>query len=265
MLYFRKQSRRHYLSKPTPAFQKKLAAIIEQMQPPHRETTELKIQQLLDNDVTSFKALLDCVNDKSKPLETRITACWLLPRLKPTQHKKEQIADALLTAIDHEHGDLQFQAVIGLGDLYTVPSRVIETLATLMVSHLNSQIREAAAYAYRSVAQPGQSEVLISVSTDQDEGVSVRGMAIESLGKLGDASAIPVLIGLLSDRSAEVRFWSAFSLGSLGAVEALPELKRLIETDHEPVPGWHSVSQEAADAVANIERYQAANKKRGSS
>jgi HEAT repeat protein len=83
-------------------------------------------------------------------------------------------------------------------------------------------------------------------------------MAIEAIAKTGDISAIPRLIEMLSDLSAEVRFWSTFALGSFGAVEAIPELTRLANTDHEVVPGWHSVSQEAADALANISRSEGA-------
>jgi HEAT repeat protein len=59
---------------------------------------------------------------------------------------------------------------------------------------------------------------------------------------------------LLSDSSAEVRFWSAFTLGSLGSIEALPELTRLTQTDHTLLPAWGSISQEAANALANIQR-----------
>jgi hypothetical protein len=86
---------------PSRSFQKKLDTSVEQMRPQDRERTSKNIQQLLNNGVTSFKALVQCVIDESEPLEVRVTACWLPPRLKPTARQQEQIADALLKIVNH--------------------------------------------------------------------------------------------------------------------------------------------------------------------
>jgi hypothetical protein len=243
------------LSKPNPSFQKKLNSIVKQMSPQHRERTSKEIQQVLNSGVTSFRGLLQCVNDDTKPLEVRTTACWLLPRLKTTKCEKQQIADTLLLVLNHENEALRLQAIIGLGDLNTVSQDVIQQLEALIHSDLDIETRKAAIYSYGNVVEKNEADALFPIITKQDEAPGIRGMAIEAIAKIGDNSAILVLIELLSDPFDEVRFWSAFSLGSLGAIEAVPELKRLVETDHKIVPGWHSVSQEAADAIGNIQRY----------
>lgn len=242
------------MSRKSQSFQQQLAALAQRIGPQYRQRTADNIQMLLDNGVSSFRALLKSVNDDTKPLEARVTACWLLPRLKPTKRQQEQIADALLSLFSAEDADLRYQAVIGVGDLHIVSDDAIRALEALIDSSSDVETRKLAVYSYGRIANSEGVDILISVIRNQAEDASLRGMAVEAVSNIGDGSLAPMLIDLLSDPSDEVRFWSAFSLGIVGGEDAIPALMRLANEDHKVLPGWGSVSDEAVNAIENIKR-----------
>lgn len=103
---------------------------------------------------------------------------------------------------------------------------------------------------------------LLEIYESPDETAVVRAQAAEGIGNhLGCADqrrrlfqrATRLLITGLSDSSAGVRFWSAFALGAMRTRKALPALRELL-SDTTPCIGWWPVCDEAADAIASIER-----------
>jgi hypothetical protein len=77
----------------------------------------------------------------------------------------------------------------------------------------------------------------------KDEEIQVREAAIRSLGKVGDKSALPVLIANVSDKSFAIRYSAVTALGRLGDKDGIAVLKRAAQEDPE------KLVQEAARAA----------------
>jgi HEAT repeat protein len=75
-----------------------------------------------------------------------------------------------------------------------------------------------------------------------------------SLGQIGDRSAVPSLIGALSDRNPDMRVLAIHALEQLGATEALPSLRLLLDDNQGSTFGQKvSVSEAARAAVTKLE------------
>jgi HEAT repeat protein len=107
---------------------------------------------------------------------------------------------------------------------------------------------------------PGMIDVF--ESADQDDPRVRRYMAL-ALGNVGDARAVPVLLGALSDDDPETRIYSIWALGSIGDKRALVPLLELAQDDD---PGIRKMvvyslgalrAEEARDTLrAALEDYQ---------
>jgi len=106
-----------------------------------------------------------------------------------------------------------------------------------------------------ALAYPGLQEatgVLRSVLRDTSEAPSVRGVAAESLGRLGSPEALDDLLAALSDPEPEIRFFAAYALGLLGSRDALDALSRVAGEDEASLAGFGSVADEAREAIEAI-------------
>jgi HEAT repeat protein len=74
---------------------------------------------------------------------------------------------------------------------------------------------------------------LITVVTDHNEDLIVRGRAALMLGKLGDARAVEALIQALDAPGFQVTLYAAQALGVLGDTRAIPALVELLSSDHD--------------------------------
>lgn len=122
--------------------------------------------------------------------------------------------------------------------------------------------RAAAAFAMQMVSTPRTIRALESTVKDKSEHPRVRGEAAEALAHCHRTKSHDVLLEGLHDSTKDVRFWCAFSLGQMAEKRALPWLERLAATDRRMVKGFHSVAQEAADAIANIQKGNAGHRRR---
>ena len=93
-------------------------------------------------------------------------------------------------------------------------------------------------------------EQLTQILTDADQISIFRRDAAADLGDLGDASAIPILIGALEDASALVRREAARSLGKLNAPKAASPL--LLALAHEIDEATRRIIVEALDKDASF-------------
>ncbi|HZR65024.1 MAG TPA: HEAT repeat domain-containing protein [Terriglobales bacterium] len=113
--------------------------------------------------------------------------------------------------------------------------------------------RAAAAYVMQMVTTKKTFAALERTVGDEAESPRVRGEAAEALAHSHRRKSHDVLLRNLNDKSKDVRFWCAFALGQMAERRAVPILLRLADSDKRPVRGFHSVSQEARDAIRNIE------------
>jgi hypothetical protein len=104
---------------------------------------------------------------------------------------------------------------------------------------------------------------LLNLAADTSLSAERRGQAAEGVGNHLEHSkrrklvrrASLQLINHLDDPVPDVRFWSAFSLGKLRARRARKQLQ-VLSADGTVVPRWWAVGNEAADALATINRVQ---------
>jgi HEAT repeat protein len=98
---------------------------------------------------------------------------------------------------------------------------------TLGYMSLREQIRQDRYYAAHllgDLKDPREIAVLVPLLTDPD----VDYIVPWSLGQIGDRSAIPALIGSLSDPNPSIRVLATYALVELKAAEALPRLRQLL-------------------------------------
>lgn len=88
-------------------------------------------------------------------------------------------------------------------------------------------------------------EVLIDALEDRT--LYVKEAAIQSLGEIGNPSAVPHIISALNDKSFAIRISAVRSLGKIGATEAIPYLRKLLSSD-----GERHIKDEAARALKSL-------------
>lgn len=91
-------------------------------------------------------------------------------------------------------------------------------------------------------------EILLALLGDGAE--DVRGSAVESLGKIGNPSAVRRVADLLEDRSAIVRSAAARAVGRLGASAAGEVMPRILRALNDPS---EDVRRSAAEALDELE------------
>ncbi|MCP4701351.1 MAG: HEAT repeat domain-containing protein, partial [Gammaproteobacteria bacterium] len=106
-------------------------------------------------------------------------------------------------------------------------------------------VRRVAAEALGRLGDSSAAPALVK-RLDDEEDVSVRRVIAEALGRLGDSSVAPELIRLLGDENSSVREYAAEALGRLGDSSVAPELVRLLGDENS------SVRQSAAEALGSL-------------
>lgn len=96
-----------------------------------------------------------------------------------------------------------------------------------------------------SESTPVLVQFLILRTTD----TNMKQLVLASLGKIGDARAVPPVIELLRrERDAETRGTAIFALGEIGAPESVEVVERIAQTDEDP-----AVRRVATEAKSKIE------------
>jgi HEAT repeat protein/GTPase SAR1 family protein len=126
------------------------------------------------------------------------------------------------------------------------PRRIVD----LLVDQLTDEapyVRRRAAETLGSIGSAEILPVLIMVLVKEKE-TKIRGHAAISLGKIGSSEAMRPLIDVLhTDKDSEVRKSSAEALGLIGSSEVLPELIKVLTTDKD-----NQVRIGAAEALGKI-------------
>ena len=157
----------------------------------------------------------------------------------------------LADAFAEEEPKIFWEAAKSLGSIKG--KKAVPRLIEALLSASSVEKRVAASYALGWIGDTRAFTYLESVILDRRADPRLRGQVAEALGLLRDARAVEPLTECIRDESPEVRFWSAYALGQLGDVRALAALKEVKATDHVVLPGWGKISDEAADAIEQIQ------------
>ncbi|MDG2615975.1 hypothetical protein P7L53_06920 [Thermoleptolyngbya sichuanensis XZ-Cy5] len=198
-------------------------------------------------------------------LDKAMTACWLLGKIGD-----DQDADAIADVLAGQRSELWVQAAASLSSIMT--QRHLGPLLSILETSFDPAQRESVVYALSfqsdSKITPQVIRVLTDVATHRGEAPSVRAQALEGLGNQLSQElltlhqelltlyqeAVNAILTALDDSEAVIRFWACFAAGCLKSKEALSKLQFLAQNDKTFVDGWWTVSQEAEDAIALINR-----------
>jgi HEAT repeat protein len=126
------------------------------------------------------------------------------------------------------------------------PRRIVDLLVNQLTDK-EPYLRRSAAETLGSIGSAGILPVLIMVLVKEKES-KIRSHTAISLGKIGSREAIRPLIGVLhTDKDSEVRKSAAEALGLIGSTEAMPELIKVLTTDKD-----NQVRIGAAEALGKI-------------
>ncbi len=126
------------------------------------------------------------------------------------------------------------------------PRRIVDLLVDQLTDK-DLYIRRRAAETLGSIGSADILPVLIMVLVKEKE-TKIRSHAAISLGKIGSSEALRPLIGVLhTDKDSEVRKSTAEALGLIGSTGALPELIKVLTTDKD-----NQVRIGAAEALGKI-------------
>lgn len=152
------------------------------------------------NNTKGFEALTSLISNNGIPWVIRIRAIRLLGATGQTGGIP-LLTDMLNNSrINYDCASLKFSSAQALGNFRNNPS-ALEALITAATLDMNTVVREA---------------------------------AIESIGKIGDKEALPVLIPLLSDRSFTIKRSALSAIGEIGGKEAASQIRRVSVTDKDP-------------------------------
>lgn len=138
----------------------------------------------------------------------------------------DRMAAALDAAHYSPHQRALFLRVLGR----TADGRQIERLFGVLDSN-DHVLRAAAADALGWIGDARAVPALIGILRQTSDHEAVREVAAEALGKLGHADAVPHLIAALTDPNEWVRRAAAVSLGVLGDTSAVEPLSALLQDE----------------------------------
>jgi HEAT repeat protein len=217
----------------------------EKLSPELHTRVKNNLDYLLSTNISSYEDLLDLVQTSNADLKARVIACWILGRI---QNKKA--VKALLTGFEDQEISLQWEAAKSLASLSS--KRAVKPLIKSLLEAHATEKRSAAAYALGWLQDSRAVDPLVQVLNSTHEDPRVRGLAAEALAQFKAPRIVDNLIKALKDKAPEVRFWSAYALGQIGNRRALPELEYLAQNDHTYVANWWKVSEEASEAIHNL-------------
>ena len=132
-------------------------------------------------------------------------------------------------------------------------TREVHAISSAGLPYVQGQIREDRYYAAHLLGDLKDARaisILVPLLTDSD----VNYIVPWSLGQIGDRSAIPPLIGSLSDSNPSMRVLAIYALAELKATEALPRLRMLLDDHARSNFGkLESVADAAQTAIAALQ------------
>jgi HEAT repeat protein len=203
------------------------------------------LRRLEAEEPLSVDSLIGVLSDDTRPPQLRSASAWIIGvagDATAAASLVEQLRDEAPSELVWE----VTKALCNLGHGGDILRRLVREAA-------NPVLRQAAAYGLGRIRDEESVGILCEVVASPNETPAVRGQAAESLAYLSDARALTTLLQAVQDPGPEVRFWSVFALGHLRERRAIPALEKMAATDHAIVEGWGSVSEEAREALRQLQ------------
>lgn len=211
-----------------------------------RALFEQRITLLLKNNIHSEAEMMNVVANQSLSEELRITVCKIL------LYFDQNLAIRILRdVIAPNYGDVDVRKTACEVMGFFRDSGTVDMFGRLLSEDENSEIRRIAAYWLGKIGDKSAIDILMQRLDVPTEAIAVRGEVFESLAYLNAEQTVPYLVKALQDDHAEVRFWAAFALGHLGDSTVIKDLER-ISSDETLVAGWGTVGREALEAINHI-------------
>jgi len=176
--------------------------------------------------ISAVPALQRTLADDGESLDVRLNACGALG-----QFEGEEVQSALVAALEEDDVQLQGAALRALArpEFSGAADAVADVLAAG-----NPDLKSLAVEALSEMLDPQNLAVFERVAREESE-PEVRAVAIFSLGKLRDPSAIPTLTQLLEDKAWEVRANAVQALAMIGDHSVIPTIRGMLDDEHTQV------------------------------
>jgi HEAT repeat protein len=201
--------------------------------------------------ISGGMAAADTVDELIKKLQTGDEETRMKAVKEMAGIKDEKIIEPLSDSIFMRGEDwyIKIRAIRILGEIET--PRVQEVLLTVFNDpFLNNEcpaIKWNTTMALGRKYYKGTRVVDALISALEEDNLLLREGLIQTLGKIGDAKAVPYLIPQLNDKSFAIKFSAIKALERIGDPQAIHSLKKISDTDGDPF-----ISREAGSAINNI-------------
>ena len=128
-----------------------------------------------------------------------------------------------------EAEDVEIKRYLALVLGYTHDPEAVQVLADALAAEDDSQTRIYLLWALGRIGDSSAVPTLMGELDSDDSGI--RKVAAFALGELGDVVAVPRLEAMLADGTADVRWNAALAVSRLGSREAAPVLHRMLDRE----------------------------------
>ena len=202
------------------------------------------VQEIHAAGGTSPDRLARMLIEEDLPLETRLSICWLLPRLPVPETIR-----LLIKQLECAEESMRAEAALGLG-LSLKAKDDISSLLKLLATETSEDVLSAILHALGIIGSPVSAAPIMQMLRSFSS-AKIRSEAAEALAHVHGSGVVDELINALRDPSPLARYSSAYSLGQQGDRRAIPALRHLINVDFGATM-WGSVSQAAHEAIRTI-------------
>jgi HEAT repeat protein len=155
--------------------------------------------------------------------------------------KDERVVNEMLRfiSIEAENWRVKVKVIRVLGEIEDpeVSDRLVTFFNNPFLNQVCPAMKRSTAVALGKKFNKGTRAVDALIGDLNSDDILVREAIIQSLGKIGDYSAVPFIIRALDDRKFAIRLSAVKALGDIGDPQAIPFLKKVIDADHDPYIG----------------------------
>jgi HEAT repeat protein len=223
----------------------KLESLVRRTPAAGRPQVEALIASVINAGGTSESSLVELLHDPARDVQLRLSACWLVSRLKAAGS-----GSVLKAMMSDPEEQLREEAVVGLA-LVSQNDDTVEVIFNALQSEGSRSVRLAALHALGMLGSPRSAGGVIAILQNANEDPEVRASAAEALAHVRDDRIVDVLVGCLGDASPLVRYSAAYALGQQGDMKALSALTDTAARDRAVTP-WGAVASCALDSLEQI-------------
>ncbi len=152
--------------------------------------------------------------------------------------KDKRVVDELLhfLSIEAENWKVKIKVIGLLGEIDDpeVSDRLVTFFNNPFLNEVCPAMKRSTALALGKKFNKGTRAVDSLIGDLGSDDILVREAIIQSLGKIGDATAVPFIIRALDDKKFAIRLSAVNALGDIRDADAIPFLKKVVSTDRDP-------------------------------